>query len=220
VLDFQMNDAQGTRVANLQNDAGGGGFSYGATNMYTDGNGSLVYTNFGSAQNNYGNVAFTRTLTNETGRMSFSFSTVEMATETDAELTYSLKNSGGDKVLMAQLIVNGGQLKLIMDSWSNVADFGTLTMSTPLDVSIDFDLVNGTADYTWSYNGTSGGAANVAISGSDAASVTQAYQSADVTGNYFAVDYLKVEGVPEPATLGMVGAVAGAMLFIRRRFMI
>ena len=37
VLDFQMNDAQGTGVASLQNDAGGGGFSYGDNNMYTDG---------------------------------------------------------------------------------------------------------------------------------------------------------------------------------------
>ena len=44
-------------------------------------------------------------------------------------------------------------------------------------------------------------------------------------GNVFLADpnairLSSIETVPEPATLGMVGAVAGAMLFIRRRFMI
>jgi hypothetical protein len=44
-------------------------------------------------------------------------------------------------------------------------------------------------------------------------------------GNVFLTDsngirLSSIETVPEPATLGMVGAVAGAILFIRRRFMI
>jgi hypothetical protein len=46
-----------------------------------------------------------------------------------------------------------------------------------------------------------------------------------LTGDWGATDYANIDSVtlsqvPEPATLGMVGAVAGAMLFIRRRFMI
>lgn len=36
----------------------------------------------------------------------------------------------------------------------------------------------------------------------------------------FEVDYLKIEGIPEPATLGMVTLFGGGMLWIRRRLMI
>ncbi len=36
----------------------------------------------------------------------------------------------------------------------------------------------------------------------------------------YVVDDISVSAIPEPATLGMVGLVSGAMLFIRRRLMI
>jgi hypothetical protein len=39
-------------------------------------------------------------------------------------------------------------------------------------------------------------------------------------GDLLTYDDVKVEAVPEPATLGMIGLVAGGLLFIRRRFMI
>ncbi|MDF7822604.1 PEP-CTERM sorting domain-containing protein [Pontiellaceae bacterium B12227] len=41
-----------------------------------------------------------------------------------------------------------------------------------------------------------------------------------IQGANFEIDYLRVEAIPEPATLGMIAAMGGALLFIRRRFMI
>ena len=42
----------------------------------------------------------------------------------------------------------------------------------------------------------------------------------DLATRNFEIDYMRVNVVPEPATLGLIAGMGGALLFIRRRFMI
>lgn len=88
-------------------------------------------------------------------------------------------------------------------------DTGTVDLWVGDDAVTAVD-VSGEADLT-STGGTFAGVDTVRIGSGFSVSV----------GDLILGDtYEDVNAIPEPATLGMIGAFGGAMLFIRRRFMI
>jgi membrane protein YqaA with SNARE-associated domain len=98
---------------------------------------------------------------------------------------------------------------------------GTNSLPDNLYVEFVYDLDNDLATFTWTMGNESGGATNVAIGDYTAEAVRNAYQPSGMTDtDFIKTDYLTVESIPEPATLGMIGLMTGTLLFIRRRFMI
>jgi hypothetical protein len=104
---------------------------------------------------------------------------------------------------------------------ANLTAVGVYDLPDVLDVEVVYDLDNDLADFSWTMGTESGIATNVAIGNYTAEVLRNVYQPADMGDtDFIKTDYVKVETVPEPATLGMIGLVAGGLLFIRRRFMI
>ena len=75
-------------------------------------------------------------------------------------------------------------------------------------------IVNGTS-YTGAVSSSNGGS-YIDLGGVEATSLTM---GGGADGGW-AMQALVVETIPEPATLGLVAAMGGAILFVRRRFMI
>ena len=220
---FEMNDAAGKKITQIQNDAvGGGAFHYGANNMLTDGSGHMVYT-LGGTNANYGRVGLIETNTTGQFKMSASFSAATLSG--GGSLTYAVRDHANTTDLVSfQLILNNDRLRLVMQNWSgveNITAVGDYTLADPLNVEVTYDLGTDLADFSWTYGTTSGGTNGIAITDGTADSVRQAYQPSNMTAtDSISTDYLRVESIPEPATLGLLGLMGGAMIFIRRRFMI
>ncbi len=112
---------------------------------------------------------------------------------TGERLNTAIDNSGTYRTAVVRLTLDTGTV----DLW--VGDDAV----TAVDVSGEADLT--------STGGTFAGVDTVRIGNGFSASV----------GDLILGDtYEDVNAIPEPATLGMIGAFGGAMLFIRRRFMI
>jgi hypothetical protein len=103
------------------------------------------------------------------------------------------------------------------------------TSITDLQLTYTWDLVNNTMSMAASGSGVLAAGGTGTISYSD--SVAQDLSGiVNLTGfrthqqgqgdSYMELDTVTIEVIPEPATLGMITAVGGAILFIRRRFLI
>ena len=224
--DFEMNDAANTRLAQLQNSASGAGqFNYGANNMLADGNGLLVYT-LGGTNANYARAALATQTNSGIQKMTFSIDSATLA-GSNGKLSYAIRDqTAGKDVVMAQLVKNNDRLRLVMQDWgaghvANLTAVGVYDLPDVLNVEVIYDLDSDLADFSWTMGSDSGTATNVAIGNYTAEVVRNVYQPKDMLDtDFIKVDYLKVESVPEPATLGLFGLIGGAVLFVRRRFMI
>jgi hypothetical protein len=220
LADFEMNDAAGTRLAKLQNDAvGGGGFNYGADNMLADGNGLMVYT-LGGANANYARADLPAVVNTGSYKLSFSFDSATLD-GTGGSLTYAIRDNTAKKDLVSvQFLKNNDRLRLVMQNWDqadNITDVGTYSLTDTLNVEVIFNLDTDLATFSWVSGANSGSYTDVAINDGDAEVVRNAYQPSGMTAtDFFKTDYLKVESIPEPATLSLVGLTAGAIFFIRR----
>ena len=223
LADFEMNDPANTRLPQLQNDAPGGGkFSYGATNMLTDGNGLLVYTYGQGDAAGKKNCAYAPLAAeNSSGIYKLSFA-IDSATlsYTNGSIQYMIADTNNNKIVSVQFIKNWNRLRLVMQDWNHVDNLtgaGTNSLPDKLYVEVTFDLDNDLADFSWTMGTQTGGYSSVSIGDYSAARLRNLYQPTGMTGSDFIkVDYLKVESIPEPAALALLGFFGGAILFLRR----
>ena len=227
LADFQMNDAANTKLQDLANDAPGGGrFNYGVTNMLADGNGLLVYT-LGGTNGNYAHADLASAATSGVYKLSVSFNAATLS-GSGGKLGYSVRDSGAGKdICLVQLIRNSGnKLLLLMNKWGangsviSLTGAGTNSLPDVLNVEVEYDLDNDTVGYSWTMGSESGGTNLATLYDGVADVVRNAYNPDNMNdGDFIKVDYLTVESIPEPATMGLFGLAGGAVMFVRRRRM-
>lgn len=106
--------------------------------------------------------------------------------------------------------------------WTVSIQSGDLTAQTVLSGSAD-NITGGVTDwydYDIALSGITGG--NVLADGESVTFRLDMAGGTGASGHHQYVDNIAISGnvIPEPATLGLVAAFGGAVLFIRRRFMI
>jgi len=226
VADFQMNDAQGLRLSQVANGTGGAQFNYSYTNSLSDGSGNIhfVYEDQGAFYPHAG-----LTSTNSTGiyTVNLAYSAADVSASPNGVKTTFGLNDGSDVATIA-LTRNNDRLRLIYSieggwDWAvNLGGLGNTVLNGAVVASIALDLDSAQATCIYSYDGTTD--TNV-IAVANAHTINQLHAaiqtSSMATSDYMDMDYVSVDYViPEPATLGMIALVGGAIIFIRRRFMI
>ena len=222
LADFEMNDASGTLLKKIRNDADGGNqFNYSTNNIQTDGNGVLVYT-LGETNSNYAHANLTTT--NNTGRfkLSLSFDSATVSGNAGA-VGYAIQDENlSTNLVYIKLIKNNDRFRLVMQDWNHVDDItgvGTNTLPDRLNITITYDLTTDLADFSWVMGTQSGGYTNVAIVDGSASSLRNVFQPSGMSSSdYFKTDYIKVETIPEPVTASIIAFIGLCSIFIRRRF--
>ncbi len=128
-----------------------------------------------------------------------------------------------------------GNVSMMMDGTGSEWNSGTLYSQadyasiTDLQLTYTWDLVNNTMSVAANGSGilAAGGTGTISFSNSVAQDLSGIL---NLTGfrtrqqgqgdSYMQLDTVTIEVIPEPATLGMITAVGGGILFIRRRFLI
>lgn len=113
-----------------------------------------------------------------------------------------------------------------MGTLYNQADY---TSITDLQLTYTWDFANNTmsVDATGSGVLAAGGTGTISFSNTVAQDLTAVTnlrsfrtRQQGLGSSYMELDTVTISAIPEPATLGMITAVGGAILFIRRRFLI
>lgn len=229
--DWQMNDASGTGMAGLANSAGTAAWGYSPGNAATDGNG-MLHVSPGSQE--WGiSAALPSALT--TGQYELKYVVDSIDLSGDSATDNSGINFGLGDVTEMRLYSHGdfdgdGNPDLVLSiyddqtAWSWGRGFSGLVLNDPLTIRGIYDLDAGTI-HVYTQLGSEAeqdnGSFNIDTNGT-----ANSVFSRLLTGDWGANDYANIDSVtltevvPEPATLGMVGLIGGAIVFVRRRFMI
>jgi hypothetical protein len=228
IENWQMNEGAGTNLSGLINSAGSAVWGGDVGNVQTDGSGNLRYTaGLNSSNNVFRNTPLTApNITAGLYELSFSYSAVTIAggDVTGANVGFGLRDStgGGNDLFLVRLHRQNSTLRLQTrgaDGNTTLENFGTNALSGALDVRAVFNLGTDLMDVYWSLGG--GAEANmsgIAINDGqmDAFRMAANLNTEDFGATDFVdVDYLKLEMIPEPGTLGLMG-VAGLGIFLAR----
>ncbi len=220
---WEMNDASGTALNNVAN-TGSIGSSWNWGDYTTDGSGNLTVV--GDSGTNTRKAPADHYATALAGSDTYSLVVDFGAWNMDALSlgdTWNLKLNDSSNVMIANVIFHvdsASTVRIRMASAnSNYRNFSySLAEATGISAKIDLNIAGGTSEYFINdasqntFSGLSMNGISQFLMGKGG-SWTTAASSLDI-------DAVSLSVIPEPATLGMVAAMGGAILFVRRRFMI
>ncbi len=234
---WEFNEAAGVDLndAALVNSGSlGSVWNFGGSSMATDGSGSFVLAGDGGTTTRklpkkgtanaqatvdaYATpLAGTDTYSLEMNFSAFDFTS---ATVNDAVNFKALDASGTMVALVTVQMDSASTTRIRFASAnSNYRNYAFALSEGAHTAKVDFNLADGTAEYFLdgvSKNTFSG----QSFSGDIGGLIFTKSGTWNTAASSVGIDSMGLSAVPEPATLGMVAAVGGAILFIRRRFMI
>lgn len=186
-----------------------------------------------------GKSAFTSSadLTAGIVRLSWTYTAMDWSTTPAANTQVGIRlwNNAGTEYVGMSFLDNNNKIFAYTKSSANLGNLNTKEgrvinglsdSTTPRTVYLDLDYANSEVRMyanTWQWNGGSDvhtNAVNFAAAGVTDISKFQTFYQNWGTGDTTTFDNLRVEAIPEPATLGMIAAVGVSLLFIRRRFVL
>lgn len=220
---WEMNDAGGTALNNVAN-TGSIGSSWNFGGYTTDGVGNLTVAGDGGTNTRKAPPALYATALagGDTYSLVVDFGAWNMDAASLGD-TWNLKLNDSGNTMIANVIFHvdsASTVRIRMASAnSNYRNFSyNLTEVAGISAKIDVNIAGGTSEYFINnasqntFSGLSMNGISQLLMGKGGSWATAA-SSLDI-------DAISLNVVPEPATLGLVVAVSGGILFIRRRFMI
>ncbi len=221
---WEMNDASGTALNAITN-TGSIGSSWNWGDYTTDGSGNLTVPGDSGVNTRKAPPSFYATALAGSDTYSFfvDFGAWDMDAASQGDLlNYKLLDSANRMLANIFFEVDSAttvRLRMASDN-SNYRNYAyTLTEAAGISARIDFNFADDTAEYfiddvsQHSFDNFTTAANIGQILMGKGGAWTTAASSLDI-------DEIGLSVIPEPATLGMVAAVGGAILFIRRRLMI
>jgi hypothetical protein len=224
---WEMNDPNGTTLSNLVNSAGSAAFNSQAPNVTTL-NGNLRYT---QGSGNLFNIAplTVQDVTSGQYELSFMYTAADFSSgdAAGANVGFGIRDTttNVDKFLIRLQKVSG-TIRLqsrISGANTTLHNFGASVLPDSVSVRAVFDVGTGALDvfYAIGAGPESSTSLTMAAGEMDSIRIANNLNPIDFGATDFAeVDYLRLDQIPEPATLGMIAFGSGAIMFIRRRMLV
>jgi len=230
LVDYQFNDAVGTGLSSVFNAGSDSGNFVDAAGFATDGLGFLSAT---SNANNLQSYDLDSAIMSGTVTAAWTIASFDLSGNTTdlTDDTFGVLLGDGTKLRLG-LRYNAGevQIRQSMSGYNRndtIIGAGFTATNAALNLEIMIDLDTNWIQSRWQWDGDASWTTVAASSTKDYLTngVTGVVMEFE-TGDWGATDYINADSftltasIPEPATLGLVLAMLGGILFIRRRFMI
>jgi hypothetical protein len=232
LVDYEFNDSDGTSLQNMVNSGTDPNTFGGAeTDVYTTNLNGTGVAYFNAITPNKVDQSFTLDTTISSGTVTAEWRSVEFSfSGTSGKQDTGFGLSFGATSYYVELRYEGPDVKARLQGANAYKNSTILSGASSTNAPILFQMIadvdNTNLMARWKFESDSAWTTirsislDVITNGVTAVNVvgdTDEYGA----GDFAEVDYFTVTGsIPEPATLGMLGLVGGAIFFIRRRFMI
>ncbi len=232
IENWQMNDAAGTDLKNLDNSAGTAKWTVERANLQTDGSGNLHITQGANLFN--GATLSTADVTSGIYELAFKYSAADLTDGDTAggRVGYSFRQNGTAAaptskfdLALISLAKRNGELRLELQGVGakvTLYDFNATVLPDTLAVRAELNLDTDLVDVYWSIGGAAElSALGLAANDGELDQVRTSFQTVSPdfgATSYVDVDYVTLAAIPEPATLGLLGMTGLTMLLVRRKF--